>query len=181
MRLLQERFKPVVVGMQISLHHSRGGTDKSEDLTKAMWSCDPYVDHGGFCLRRYSSNAGLRRYGRHRHHHKPAIGRNYDNNSDNHYDTPLTRSVVVVVEFAHFASEVEVCLHHANSQERILLTVRPPPTTPFARDESSRPPPHFVRDIISGDYQIYHRGEMRPAKLEEVEGLERQRAYCTTR
>ena len=47
----------------------------------------------------------------------------------------------------------------------------------FAPDESSWPPPYFVRDIISGDYQIYHRGEMRPAKPEEVEGLEEAAVY----
>ena len=48
---------------------------------------------------------------------------------------------------------------------------------PFAPDESSWPPPYFVRDIISGDYQIYHRGEMRPAKPEEVGGLEETAVY----
>jgi len=95
--------------MQIFLHHSRGGTEKSEDLTQTMRCCNPYVDHGGFCLRRYSSNAGLCRYGR---HHKPAIGRDYDDNSDNHYDSPLARSIVVVLRLAPFASRAEVCPHH---------------------------------------------------------------------
>ena len=47
----------------------------------------------------------------------------------------------------------------------------------FAPDESSWPPQYFVRDIISGDYQIYHRGEMRPAQPEEVEGLEEAAVY----
>ena len=101
--------------MQIFLHHSRGGTEKSEDLTEAMRSSDPYVDHGGFCLRRYSSDAGLCRcrYGRQRKHDNPANGCDYYDHRDDHYDGPLARSIVAVVRLAHFASTLEVCLHHA--------------------------------------------------------------------
>lgn len=31
--------------------------------------------------------------------------------------------------------------------------------------------------MISGEHQIYHRGEMRPAKPEEIEGLEEAAVY----
>lgn len=34
------------------------------------------------------------------------------------------------------------------------------------------PPPYCVRDVISGSVKIYHHGMMRPATLDECEGLE---------
>lgn len=47
----------------------------------------------------------------------------------------------------------------------------------FGSDESPWPPPYFVRDLISGDYQIYHKGLFRPAGPEEIEGLEEAAVY----
>jgi hypothetical protein len=47
----------------------------------------------------------------------------------------------------------------------------------FGSDESSWPPPNFVRDVISGQYQIYHKGVFRPAEPEEIEGLEEAAVY----
>ncbi len=44
---------------------------------------------------------------------------------------------------------------------------------PFESKESEWPPPHFVEDIISGEYSIYHKGEMRPSSEDECRGLER--------
>lgn len=42
----------------------------------------------------------------------------------------------------------------------------------FNSDEDPFPPPQCIVDKISGQYQIYHRGEMRNASQEECEGLE---------
>lgn len=47
----------------------------------------------------------------------------------------------------------------------------------FAPDESSWPPPYFVRDMISGKYQIYHKGLFRAAEPGEVRGLEEAAVY----
>ena len=48
---------------------------------------------------------------------------------------------------------------------------------PFHTDESTWPPPFFVRDVISGDYQIYHKGILSPAEAEETRGLEEAAVY----
>lgn len=50
----------------------------------------------------------------------------------------------------------------------------------FASDESRWPAPNFVRDMISGEYQIYHKGLFRPAEPEEIHGLERQQFTIRT-
>ena len=42
----------------------------------------------------------------------------------------------------------------------------------FDESESEWPPPNFVKDVISGDYQIYHKGGFRDAEPWEVVGLE---------
>lgn len=42
----------------------------------------------------------------------------------------------------------------------------------FENEDLSWPPPSFVKDIITGDYQIYYKGELRPAEEWEVKGLE---------
>jgi hypothetical protein len=39
-------------------------------------------------------------------------------------------------------------------------------------DDGGWPPPMVVQDAISGEAQVYHRGEMRPAEQDEVAGLE---------
>jgi hypothetical protein len=43
---------------------------------------------------------------------------------------------------------------------------------PSQGPEDDWPPPHSVRDPISGAMSIYHHGHMRPATPEETEGLE---------
>ena len=43
---------------------------------------------------------------------------------------------------------------------------------PFPTIESEWPPPMFVKDVISGSYQIYHRGTFRDADRSEVSDLE---------
>jgi hypothetical protein len=43
----------------------------------------------------------------------------------------------------------------------------------FDESESAWPPPNFVEDIISGEYQIYHKGELKPAEERETIGLEK--------
>jgi hypothetical protein len=42
----------------------------------------------------------------------------------------------------------------------------------FADPEDAWPPPHFMRDVISGRMSIYHRGHVRPASPDECRGLE---------
>lgn len=43
---------------------------------------------------------------------------------------------------------------------------------PFASEEGSWPPPNYIKDIISGEYSIYHKGEIRPSTKAECRGLE---------
>lgn len=43
---------------------------------------------------------------------------------------------------------------------------------PFPTTESEWPPPMFVRDVISGSYQIYHKGTFRDADPGEASDLE---------
>jgi hypothetical protein len=44
---------------------------------------------------------------------------------------------------------------------------------PFTEDEDEGwPPPSAIHDVISGEWRLYHRGEMRPATADEAEGLE---------
>ena len=42
----------------------------------------------------------------------------------------------------------------------------------FGASESAWPPPMFVKDVITGDYRIYHHGVLRDAVEREVIGLE---------
>jgi Immunity protein 26 len=42
----------------------------------------------------------------------------------------------------------------------------------FESEEAKWPPPHFIKDQISGEYRIYHRGIMRKASATECAGLE---------
>jgi hypothetical protein len=43
---------------------------------------------------------------------------------------------------------------------------------PFAPSESEWPPPNYVRDVISGTYQIYHQGKLKDASASDAAGLE---------
>jgi hypothetical protein len=43
---------------------------------------------------------------------------------------------------------------------------------PFDSQEAEWPPANCVKDVISGAYSIYHKGEIRPSTQEECEGLE---------
>ncbi|WP_340386428.1 Imm26 family immunity protein [Paenibacillus sp. FSL E2-0151] len=43
---------------------------------------------------------------------------------------------------------------------------------PFPDEEEAWPPPACIIDKISGEYLIYHMGEIRPSNSEESEGLE---------
>jgi hypothetical protein len=42
---------------------------------------------------------------------------------------------------------------------------------PFSDEESSWTPPMFHQDVISGEYEIRHKGECRPATKKEIRGL----------
>lgn len=58
---------------------------------------------------------------------------------------------------------------------RDLLTSQKWPVVakrPFDSEEDAWPPPNVVRDMISGEVRIYHKGAMRPASSTECEGLE---------
>ena len=49
---------------------------------------------------------------------------------------------------------------------------------PFADDQTSWPPPKFIRDVLHPDrFRIYERSSMRTASREEVASLEEQRMY----
>jgi len=43
---------------------------------------------------------------------------------------------------------------------------------PFPDEESSWQPPKYIKDRISGKYEIYHKGQIRPATEEQCKGLE---------
>jgi hypothetical protein len=47
----------------------------------------------------------------------------------------------------------------------------------FDPQESTWPPPYYVRDMISGEYQMYHKGALRSAEPDEVKGLEEAAVY----
>lgn len=43
---------------------------------------------------------------------------------------------------------------------------------PFANTEESWPPPYSMKDVFTGKFSIYHRGEIRPSTEAECRGLE---------
>ncbi|MFI8685750.1 Imm26 family immunity protein [Rossellomorea sp. NPDC077527] len=43
---------------------------------------------------------------------------------------------------------------------------------PFKRDDEAYPPPSSIIDSTTGEYSIYHKGEIRSATKSECEGLE---------
>lgn len=43
---------------------------------------------------------------------------------------------------------------------------------PFSSEEEAFPPPKYMQDKISGEYSIYHKGEIKEATKEECVGLE---------
>lgn len=43
----------------------------------------------------------------------------------------------------------------------------------FEETESRFPPPSYIKDPISGDYSIYHKGEIRHATEQDVAGMEK--------
>lgn len=51
---------------------------------------------------------------------------------------------------------------------------------PFSDEESSWPPPQYVKDAISGAYSLYHKGAMRPSTAAECAHLEPVAAWRLT-
>ena len=43
---------------------------------------------------------------------------------------------------------------------------------PFVSEEAEWPPPSFIKDVISAQYSIYHKGVIRPSTEQECAGLE---------
>lgn len=43
---------------------------------------------------------------------------------------------------------------------------------PFSSDNEAYPPPKYIKDIISGEYSIYYKGEIIKSSQSECEGLE---------
>jgi len=43
---------------------------------------------------------------------------------------------------------------------------------PFASTDEEWPPPHFIKDVISGEYSVYHKGVVRRSSESECFGLE---------
>jgi hypothetical protein len=48
---------------------------------------------------------------------------------------------------------------------------------PFASTDEEWPPPYFIRDVISGDFSLYHKGVIRPSLETECRGLEEAAAW----
>jgi hypothetical protein len=44
---------------------------------------------------------------------------------------------------------------------------------PFPDEESAWPPPTYIKDVISGKYEIYHKGQIYPSTEKRCKGLER--------
>lgn len=42
----------------------------------------------------------------------------------------------------------------------------------FTSEEAEWPPPNYVKDVISGEYSIYHKGQMHSSTEKECRGLE---------
>ncbi|MFA1642151.1 Imm26 family immunity protein [Chryseomicrobium imtechense] len=43
---------------------------------------------------------------------------------------------------------------------------------PFEREDEEWPPPSCIKDQLSGEFEIYYKGEIRNASKEECEGME---------
>lgn len=43
---------------------------------------------------------------------------------------------------------------------------------PFGSTDEEWPPPHFIKDVISGEYSLYHKGVICPSSEAECCGLE---------
>jgi hypothetical protein len=48
---------------------------------------------------------------------------------------------------------------------------------PFEPGEDDWLPPKYIFDVLSGNYDIYHKGRIRPATKEECRGLEREAVW----
>lgn len=57
-------------------------------------------------------------------------------------------------------------------EDRAIEQVRVVGSDPFDPSEDDWPPPSCIRDAISGQYRVYHRGTMRPSTVEEAAHLE---------
>jgi hypothetical protein len=42
----------------------------------------------------------------------------------------------------------------------------------FTNGESEWPPPHYIKDIITGEFSIYYKGKIRKSSKNECDGLE---------
>ena len=51
---------------------------------------------------------------------------------------------------------------------------------PFDSEEAEWPPPACIKDVISGGYSIYHKGEIRASTAEECVGLEKAAVWDAT-
>jgi hypothetical protein len=50
---------------------------------------------------------------------------------------------------------------------------------PFEREELEWPPPSYIYDVVSGKYEIYHKGEIHPSSKEKCIGLEAAAVWHT--
>ncbi|SFA99158.1 MULTISPECIES: Imm26 family immunity protein [unclassified Bacillus (in: firmicutes)] len=82
----------------------------------------------------------------------------YNHIVENIEDIPMTE------EYQFIVDEYEYVI---KSGDWILLENRS-----FLNEEDAYPPPTCIIDSISGEYSIYHKGEIRSATKSECEGLE---------
>ena len=101
-----------------------------------------------------------------------AYGRVYDDASVGIYSTITTQPYQPPVGSRDFLFTVAIYSDILENHQWPIIN-----HDPFAPDESHWPPPYFVRDVIGGDYQIYHKGVLRPAEPQEIVGLEEAAVY----
>lgn len=82
----------------------------------------------------------------------------YEHIGENINDTPISESYQFTVGVYRLALK---------SGEWTVVENRP-----FSHVDDSFPPPMCIIDSISGEYSIYHKGEIRKATKSECEGLE---------
>ncbi|WP_318837553.1 Imm26 family immunity protein [Psychrobacillus glaciei] len=82
----------------------------------------------------------------------------YEHIGESMADTPISED---------YQFNVGVYQHALSSGKWTFIENRP-----FKKEEEAFPPPTCIIDSISGEYSIYHKGEIRSATKSECEGLE---------
>lgn len=94
-----------------------------------------------------------------------AYGRVYRDAQIGFYRARTTEPARPPIESRDFAFSVGV-------EDQAFKELQVVGADPFAPDEDDWPPPASVRDVITGQYSIYHRGAIRPSTVDEAAHLE---------